>query len=262
MSPDSQGERAGWDLRVDGRVAWVTGASRGLGRAAAVGLAAAGARVALSARSADLLEEVRAEIEALGGEALAVPASVGERAEVEQAVAAIDAAWGGLDIAINGAGISPAFVRGDALEPEVWEEVLRINLTGCFLCCRAAGRLMLERGGGSIVNVSSIHGSVGESRLAAYAASKGGMEALTRSLALDWASKGVRVNAIAPGYFETDMTAALLASKWRERLLDRIPLGAFGQPEDLVAAILFLAGDASRFMTGATLTIDGGWSAQ
>jgi NAD(P)-dependent dehydrogenase (short-subunit alcohol dehydrogenase family) len=249
-------------LGVDGRVAWVTGASRGLGHAIAMGLAEAGARVALTSRSGGRLAEVRETIQQAGGEALVVAGSVDSPDQMRQAAQAIEQAWGRIDILVNNAGISPTFKRSELLSDDEWAQVLRVNLTGCFYCCREAGRIMLARGRGSIVNVSSVHGSVGAERLAAYAASKAGMEALTRTLALEWAERGVRVNAIAPGYFETDLTEGLRDGRWRQRLLDRIPVGVFGLPEQVVPAVLFLAGDGASYVTGVTLSIDGGWTAQ
>jgi len=245
-----------------GRRVWVTGASRGLGRAIALGFAASGADVALTARTADAVREVALEVESLGAKALVLPASVSDSAAVAGVVAEIQEAWGGLDALVHCAGVSPMFKKTELVEDEEWREVIDVNVTGSFLCGREAGRLMLEGGGGSIVNVSSIHGQVGGERMAAYSASKGAVDALTRTVALEWADRGVRVNTIAPGYFETDMTEALRGhKKWRGHLLSRIPMGRFGAPDELVSAALFLASDASGFMTGSTVVVDGGWTA-
>lgn len=164
---------------------------------------------------------------------------------------------------VANAGISPLMKRSERLSDEEWRQVLDVNLSGTFYCCRAAGGLMLEQGGGSVVVVSSVHGSVGFGRLAPYAAGKGGVEMLARTLALEWADRGVRVNTVAPGYLETDMTAGLReAGHWRETLLERIPLRRFGRPEDVVGAIVFLASEAAAYITGTTLFVDGGWTAQ
>ena len=245
-----------------GRRVWITGASRGLGRAIALGFAASGADVALTARSAESLHEVAAEAEALGAKTLALPASVSETAGVAGAVGEIERAWGGLDVLVNCAGVSPMFKKAELVEDDEWRQVLDVNVTGSFLCAREAGRLMLDREGGAIVNISSIHGTVGGERMAAYSASKGAVDALTRTLALEWATRGIRVNTLSPGYFETDMTEALRGhKKWRGHLLSRIPMGRFGVPEELVSAALFLASDASGFMTGSTVVVDGGWTA-
>ena len=249
-------------FELSGRRVWITGASRGLGRAIALGFAASGADVALTARSADSLREVAAEAEALGAATLVLPASVSETEAVAGAVAEIERTWGGLDVLVNCAGVSPMFKKAELVEDDEWRQVLDVNVTGSFLCAREAGKLMLDRDGGSIVNISSILGQVGGERMAAYSASKGAVDALTRTLALEWATRGIRVNTLSPGYFETDMTEALRGhKKWRGHLLSRIPMGRFGVPEELVSAALFLASDASGFMTGSTMVVDGGWTA-
>lgn len=247
---------------LTGTRVWVTGASRGIGRATALGFAAAGAAVALTARSEPALKEVAAEIEALGGQALVLVGSVSDGHAVADAADTIRSEWGGLDALVNCAGVSPTFKRAEHVEDEEWRNVLDINVTGSFLCAREAGKLMLEGPGGSVVNISSIHGQVGMERMAAYSASKGAVDALTRTLALEWAGRGIRVNTLSPGYFETDMTEALREHpKWGDHLLARIPMGRFGVPEELVSAALFLASSASGFMTGANMVVDGGWTA-
>lgn len=241
---------------------WVTGASKGLGRAIALGFAASGARLALTARSEAALEDVAVAASDLGAEVLPLAGSVTDGAHVRAAVAAIEGAWGGLDVLVNCAGISPSFTRAELVSDDDWHSVLDVNLNGTFLCAREAGRAMLSAGHGSIVNVSSIHGQVAGERLAPYSASKGAVDALTKTLSLEWAGRGVRVNTLAPGYFETDMTVGLTShARWSERLLSRIPLGRFGEPEELVSAALYLASDASGFMTGSTMVVDGGWTA-
>lgn len=241
---------------------WVTGASRGLGRAIALGFAASGADVALTARNAEGLESVAAEVRDLGREALVLPGSVTDEHQMSDTVAAMRERWGRLDALVNCAGVSPIFKRAELVEGEEWRHVLDVNVTGTFLCTREAGALMLEARHGAVINVSSIHGQVGMPKMAPYSASKGAIDALTRTLALEWAERGVRVNTLAPGYFETDMTEALRDhAKWRQHLLDRIPLGRFGIPEELVSAALFLGSDASAFMTGSTMVVDGGWTA-
>lgn len=245
-----------------GRTAWVTGASRGLGRAIALGLADAGARVALTSRSVDGLTVVRDEIVERGGEAIIAPAQVEEPELVDDVARSIVDNWGRLDVLVNNAGISPNLSRSRHVSDVDWKSVLDVNLSGTFYCSRAAGRAMANSGG-SIVNITSVHGSVGMGRLAAYSASKGGVEALTRTLALEWADQGIRVNAVAPGYFETDMTTAMRSSeRWNARLLAAIPLKRFGRPTEILPAVLFLASDASSYVTGTTLSLDGGWTAQ
>lgn len=247
---------------LDGKVAWVTGASRGLGRHIALALAEAGAKVALTARTEAALTHVRREIEDRGGEAVTAPASVDSADAVRRACAAVAERSGRIDVLVNNAGISPSFESSVDLSEDDWRKVIDVNLTGAFFCAQEAGRRMVSQGHGSIINVSSIHATVGHPRLAAYAASKGGLEALTRCLAVDWADKGVRVNAISPGYFETDMTEDLRRSRrWREALLENVRMGRFGIPQEIVAAVFYLASDLSSYVTGTTLTVDGGWTA-
>ncbi len=250
-------------LRLDGKAAWITGASRGLGRALAFALAGAGAELLLTARDAAGVEQVAQTIREAGGVAHAVPGSVADDDALAATLAFARREWGRLDVLVNNAGISPSFARAEEVEDALWREVLEVNLTGPFRCCKAALPLLEAAGGASVVNVSSIHGHVAHERVAAYGASKGGLELLTRTLALEWARRGIRVNALAPGYLETDMTSGLREhGRWRERLLDRIPLGRFGAPAEIAGAVLFLASDASSYVTGTTLFADGGWTAQ
>lgn len=240
------------------KVVWVTGAGKGLGRAIAVALSRAGAVVAVSSRTP-------ADLRALANElapalVTVLPISVDDAAAVRGAVAEILERHGRLDALVNCAGISSAFVRSETLDDDDWARVLGTNLTGTFLCCREAGKVMIEQGRGSIVNVSSVYASVGFERMAAYAASKGGVEALTKSLAVEWAPKGIRVNTLAPGYFHTDLSSGLLESRWKERITSSIPLGRVGNPVELTGAAVFLVSDAASYVTGSTLTVDGGWT--
>lgn len=242
---------------VRGLRVWVTGASRGLGRVIAADLCARGARVAVTARSSAGLHELRDEQPA--GSVLCVAGSVTDQDDVERAADLVREEWGGLDAVVCCAGSSPNFQSAEELDAKVWREIIDLNLTGTFLVAQAAARLMTE--GGAVVTVSSVHAGSGARRLAAYSASKGGVEALTRALALDWAGLGIRVNCLAPGYFGTDMTADLLRSDHhRERLLGRIPLRAFGDPGQLLATARLLVAAGSSYITGAVFTIDGGWS--
>jgi NAD(P)-dependent dehydrogenase (short-subunit alcohol dehydrogenase family) len=251
------------DLRLDGRVAWVTGASRGLGRAIALALAGVGASVVLSARDAERLGEIVRIIEGAGGNARAVPGSVTDPQHVSEAAAAVDREWGRLDILINNAGVGATGRRAEAIDAAEWHRTLDVNLTAPFACCQAALPLLERSDGGAVVNVSSIHGSVGLQRQAAYSASKGGVELLTRALAVEWAPRGIRVNAVAPGYLETDMTRELLAHpRLRDGLINNIPLGRFGTVSDVVAAVLFLSSPWSSYTTGSTVFVDGGWTAR
>jgi NAD(P)-dependent dehydrogenase (short-subunit alcohol dehydrogenase family) len=247
-------------LRADlsGKVALVTGASSGLGLHMAKTLARAGAKVALAARR---LERVEAEARALadeGATAVAVPLDVTDPASVEAAVARVRDALGPATILVNNAGIAHTD-RALELTPETFREVVATNLEGAFYVARAAARAMIEAGvGGSIVNVASILGLRVAGRVAAYAASKAGLVRLTEALALEWARHGIRVNALAPGYVETDLNREFLSSEAGQALRARIPQRRFGRLEDLDGPLLLLASDASAYVTGATIVVDGG----
>ena len=244
------------------RTVWVTGAGRGLGRAVATAAAAAGATVALTARSGAELERVARELDRLGGHALVLPADLDHPGAADEVVARIVGRTDRLDGVVCCAGISPAFVRSERLADQDWEAIITTNLTGTFRCLRAAAAPMLAAGDGSMVTVSSVHARSGTARLAAYAASKAALEGLTRALAVEWADRGVRVNALAPGYFPTALSTPLLDSRHGPGIVERIPMGRTGRPEELAAAAVFLLSPAASYLTGATLAVDGGWTAQ
>ncbi|WP_280460721.1 SDR family NAD(P)-dependent oxidoreductase [Nocardia carnea] len=248
---------------LSGKVAWVTGAGKGLGRAIAAALYGAGATLVLTSRTEADLRRLDAELDTgTTHRCDSIAGSVDTAGFADRTVDRILDTHGRLDVLINCAGISPSFTRSEKLSDEVWQQVLRVNLDGAFYCARAAGAAMLEQHGGSIVNVTSVHASAGFDRIAAYAASKGGLEALTKTLAVEWADRGVRVNALAPGYFRTDLSSGLIDSNWGQRIIDATPAGRVGYPRELGGAAVFLAADASSFMTGTTLTVDGGWLAR
>jgi NAD(P)-dependent dehydrogenase (short-subunit alcohol dehydrogenase family) len=249
---------------LDGRTAVITGASSGLGARFAQVLSAAGATVVAAARRRERLDGLVADLRSDGGRAIAVRCDVTVDAEVEGLMAAAVEETGRLDVLISAAGIAPS--EDNAIEsPDLFRRVLAVNTTGTYACARTAAGLMLEHGGGSIVNVASISGLVAGDGpdTPSYAASKGAVVNLTRELAVRWAPRGIRVNALAPGWFPSEMTAETLASESGRRFVsDRTPLGRPGRADELDGALLFLASEASDYVTGHTLVIDGGWTAR
>jgi 3-oxoacyl-[acyl-carrier protein] reductase len=248
--------------RLDGRVAIVTGSSAGIGRATAVALAAQGAAVVVNARSAARAAPVVAEIEAAGGRATAVVADVSEPGGAERLVADAVAALGGVDILVNNAGHGLVAPSEELAEAD-WRHAIEVLLTAPFLLSQAAGRQMLAGGGGVIVNVSSICGHVALPRRAAYTAAKHGLVGLTRTLAAEWAGRGVRVLTVDPAYIATDFIKETMKSGGFDAAAveGRTPLGRLGTPEEVARVIAFLASDAASYMTGGSVTIDGGWLA-
>ena len=240
---------------LTGRVAIVTGASRGIGRAVALRLAAAGARVVAGAR-ADHAQPVAREIEAAGGAAVAVPLDVTEAESIAAMTRTALDRFERIDVLVNNAGI----VRDRLLlrmKPEEWDAVIATNLTAAFACCRAVLRPMVKQRSGRIVNVGSVVGRTGNPGQANYAASKAGLEGFTRSLALEVAARGITANVVAPGMIETDMTAAL-DERARQALRGRIPAGRLGTPGDVAGAVCFLASDEASYITGQVVSVNGG----
>jgi len=250
-------------FRLDGRVALITGGSGGLGAVFARALAGAGADVALLGRRAAAAQAVADGVAGeTGRRALAVEADVTAPEQVRAAVAHVHGELGRIDILINSAGVN---IRKPSLEFSLdeWRKVIEINLTGTFLCCLAVAPEMIESGWGRIINISSMLGNVGLAERPAYTAAKGGVIQLTRTLAIEWARHNVTVNALAPGLFMTDMNRTLMNNPAvYQAFVDKIPLNRWGDPDELGGAIVFMASAASSFMTGAVLTIDGGWTAQ
>jgi NAD(P)-dependent dehydrogenase (short-subunit alcohol dehydrogenase family) len=246
---------------LEGRVALVTGGTSGIGRALSLGLAEAGADVIATARRPQQVEETAAAIESRGRRTLRLTSDVCDRASLERLRTAALDSLGKVDILINCAGIIKRAPTLDFPEEE-WNHILNTNLTGTLRACQVFGKPMLERGYGRIVNIASLNSFVSLNEVAAYAASKAGVAALTRSLAVEWSKVGVTVNAIAPGVFRTELNAKLLDSTPRgQELLMRTPMGRFGKTEELVGAAVFLASDASSFVTGEILAVDGGFLA-
>jgi 2-deoxy-D-gluconate 3-dehydrogenase len=245
-----------------GKTALVTGSSQGLGKAMARALAQSGADVVINGRDAAKLAPVVQEIEALGVNAMAIAADLGHRAEVERLIAQAIAWQGHLDILVNNAGIIRRTPAADYSDAD-WDAVINVNLDGVFTACRAAGKHMLGRGSGKIVNIASLLTFFGGITVPAYAASKGAVGQLTKALSNEWSGRGVQVNAIAPGYMRTDNTAALQADPVRSKeILSRIPSGRWGEADDLAGAVVFLASAASDYLTGHVMAVDGGWCAR
>lgn len=249
------------DRPLAGKVAVVTGASRGLGRAIAVALASAGAAVALAARSEPHLEESAQAVVDEGGRALVVPTDVRRYADVEGLMQRTVGELGRLDIVVNNSGIATVIPLAE-MSPEQWRAVVDVNLTGVFHGCRAAAPYLVGQRSGKVINLGSVLGAVGLPGYAAYGATKGGVAALTRTLGVEWARHNIQVNAIAPGWFVTDMNEAAFADpRIHERLVRGVPARRTGRLEEIGPLAVYLASPASDFMTGQTLFLDGGHSA-
>ncbi len=241
---------------LKGKVAIVTGASRGIGRSLALTMADQGVKLVLSARNGEALAQLVAEIQAAGGSAVAVPGDVSSATAANELIDAGIKAFGRIDVLVNNAGITR-----DALllrmKDEDWDDVLNINLKGAFLCIRAAAKVMSKQRYGRIINISSVVGEMGNAGQANYCASKAGLLGLTKSVARELARRNVTVNAITPGFIVTDMTEAL-PEKTREDLAAQIPLGRLGSADDVAHAVIFLASDLAGYITGQTLGVNGG----
>jgi gluconate 5-dehydrogenase len=246
---------------LDNKVAIITGGSRGIGRAIAIAYAEAGADVVIASRSPSDVEKAAEQVRDSGRRGLGVPTDVSRSADVSALVEATMKEFGRIDVLVNGAGISPVYTRALKLKEEDWDHILAVNLKGAFLCCQAVGRVMVEQQEGKVVNIASIGSTSGLRRFIAYCAAKGGLLQITRVLANEWAEDNVQVNAIAPGYFETDMTADLERNpRLLEEIIRRTPMRRLGQPNEVVGAAILLASSASSYITGHTLYVDGGWS--
>lgn len=244
---------------LDGKVAIVAGGGTGIGRAIALRFAREGARVAIFGRRPSLLREVVSEITGGGGAALAIAGDAGVEPDVARLVAAARREWGGVDVLVNSAAVRLQSALGE-ISADQFAEVLRINLVGAFLLTKLAAAAMRERGGGSIVHIGSALGAAAAPFFAPYVASKGGLGALARAAAVELVPDGIRVNVVAPGTIDTTISAGV--SEFRRSMLKhRIPIGRPGHVDDIAAACLYLASDSARYVTGATLAVDGGWTA-
>lgn len=249
-------------FNLSGRRALVTGASRGIGRALAIGLASHGADVVCVARNAEMLKDTAQQAAQLGVRAEWIIADLRNEELIRTTVAQAAEKLGGIDILINNAADDH---DSSVLDTELatWQRVLDLNLQTCFLLCREAGPHLIASGSGKVVNVASVLALVGVRDNAAYMAAKGGLLAFTRGLALEWARKGVQVNALCPGFIRTDMTSSLWQSpRGTEWVVKRTPIGRWGEVQDLVGPTVFLAAAASNFMTGQVVVVDGGWTVQ
>jgi len=246
---------------LSGAVALVTGSSAGIGYALARGLAGAGARVAVNGRTQKAVEAAVENLRASGAEACAAPFDVTDRGEVGEAVKRIEAEFGPIDVLVNNAGIQRRGPLEDYPE-ETWRELMRVNLDSVFLVSQAVARPMIARKRGRIINIGSVQSELARQNIAPYTASKGGVKMLTKGMATDWGKHGLRVNAIAPGYFKTELNKALVEdepfSAW---LAGRTPMGRWGEVDELIGAAIFLASEASSFVNGHILYVDGGITA-
>ena len=245
------------NLRSDGKIAIVTGASRGIGRGIALALAEAGATVICAARDTAKLEAVVGEVLAAGGKAQAHPTDVSSRESIESLIASTLAAHGRIDVLVNNAGITRdnLLLRMKAAE---WDDVIATNLTSVFVATQVVMKPMLKQRAGSIINIGSVVGLTGNAGQANYAAAKAGLVGFSKSVAREVASRGIRVNVITPGFIETDMTNAMPDAA-KQALLAAVPLGRTGSPQDIAGLVVYLASDASAYITGQTISVDGGF---
>jgi len=245
---------------LTGRVALVTGGNGGIGRAIALGLAGAGASVAIVGRDEAKSEAVVAELEAAGARCLALRVDVTERGSLKPAFDRVEAELGGIGILVNNAGI--ATISGGVLfeDPEDWDKVMATHLDATFLLSKLAAESMRARRGGKIINMASIYSLFGSKLAPSYSAAKGAVIQLTRSMAIELAPYNIQVNAIAPGWIETEMTVPVRTTPWNDEILARVPAGRWGQPEEIAGTAVYLAAHASDFVTGATIFVDGGYA--
>jgi NAD(P)-dependent dehydrogenase (short-subunit alcohol dehydrogenase family) len=247
---------------ISGKVAVVTGASRGIGRGIATSLARAGAKLALAARNREELESLKGELNSIGAEAEVFPLDLREVGRIATVFGDIHRRFGRIDILVNNAGMGQP-IRAVDITEQNWDEMMSLNLKGTFFCCQAAGRIMLEQGRGKIINMSSQASVIGIPGETIYCASKGGVNQLTKVLALEWSAGGVNVNAVGPTFIYTPGTAERLDDpEFRAKVLAQLPIGRVGTIDDVAGAVIYLASAASDLVSGSLLLVDGGWTAQ
>lgn len=249
-------------FQLDGKVAMVTGASRGLGEGMALGLAEAGADIIALATNNEKLQNTAEQVKALGRKALPLECDVTDKARVKKVLASVQDEFGKIDILVNNAGIIRRAPAKDYPD-DYWYDVIETNLNAVFMLSREVGKMMIEQGSGKIINIASLLSFTGGITVPSYSASKGGVMQLTKALSNEWAQYNIQVNAIAPGYYETDNTAPLREDEARyKEISERIPAGRWGHPQDLKGAVVFLASPASQYVNGHVLVVDGGWTAR
>jgi len=248
--------------RLDGKVALITGGSRGIGRATALGFAEAGADVVVASRKLPDLENVAAEIKKMGRKSLPVAAHVGRLEDINNLVAKVSAEFGKIDILVNNAGTSPALASSLEVDERLWDSIMNLNLKGLFFLSQATAKVMKEHGGGKIINVASMDGFKPEVNIGTYAISKAGVIMVTKVMALELAQYNIRVNALAPGNVHTRLgdSRFLAMPEYEGEMIKRTPLGRIADPDDMVGAMIYLASDASSFVTGECIVVAGGIS--
>ncbi len=246
-------------MNLKGKVVFVTGSTRGIGKAFAAGFAREGAEVIVHGRDPEKVKAVALEMEGLGARSMAVAGDVATSQDVTRMVEEIVESFGRIDVLVNNAGINPFILEAEKIKEEGWDQVMNVNLKGVFLCCQAAGKRMIQQGGGKIINISSAAAINGEQGFLPYCVSKSGVMMLTRILAYEWSKYNVRVNAIAPGFVAAGMNTPILNKEILvSGLSNRVPLKRLGQPEEIVNVALFLASEDSGYVNGTTVIADGG----
>jgi len=246
-------------MKLKGKVALITGSSRGIGKDIAMGFARDGADIIVNGRNLEKAKPVAKEIESLGVKTIAIGADVSSSQEVNRMVEEAVNTFGKIDILVNNAGVNPFILEAEKIKEEGWDQVLDVNLKGVFLCCQAVGKKMMQRGGGKIINISSTAGIIGEQGFLPYCVSKAGVMTLTRILAFEWSRYNILVNAVAPGLVAGGMNAPILNKEILvSGLTQQVPLKRLGKPEEIVNIVLFLASEESSYINGTTIVADGG----